>query len=193
MSSPMCYTLSVLFCVLPPTNLRASDFLVSHGDRQLALPFPSNWPHLGPCTFNARCVQVRWTRWSTRSNYYRQTPQYAHVRYPDVKETTLATKYLGPKGHVEVVETLPTPERIPEEVGNLPLDTHVSVTPDAEPSSTPEPNPRLRLYRMRNLHLFVAPNEFAVLWLRLIFKGQGKCGVNDIASVALHYNSFCCT
>ena len=137
----MCYTLSVLFCVLPPTKLRASDFLVSHGDRQLALPFPSNWPHLGPCTFNARCVQVRWTRWSTRSNYFRQTPQYAHVRYPDGKETTLATKYLGPKGHVEVVETLPTPERIPEEVGNLPLDTHVSVTPDAEPSSTPEPEP----------------------------------------------------
>ena len=36
---------------------------------------------------------------------------------------------------------LPAPERIPEEAENLPLDTHVSVTPDAEPSSAPKPEP----------------------------------------------------
>ena len=66
-------------------------------------------------------------------------PHYAHVRYPDGRETTVATKHLAPKGHMEVVETQPAPECIPEEAENLPLDTHVSVTPDAEPSSVPEP------------------------------------------------------
>ena len=62
-------------------------------------------------------------------------PHYAHVRYPDGRETTVATKQLAPKGHMEVAETLPTPERIPEEAEILPLDTSVNVTPDAEPSS----------------------------------------------------------
>lgn len=66
-------------------------------------------------------------------------PHYAHVRYPDGRETTVATKHLAPKGHMEVVEAQPAPECIPEEAENLPLDTHVSVTPDAEPSSVPEP------------------------------------------------------
>ena len=40
MSSLMCYTLSVLFCVLPPIKLHMSDSLVSHADRSLAPPFP---------------------------------------------------------------------------------------------------------------------------------------------------------
>ena len=68
-------------------------------------------------------------------------PHYAHVRYPDGRETTVATKHLAPKG--QVVETLPAPERIPEEAENLPFDTCVGVTPDAEPSSAPEPQPEL--------------------------------------------------
>ena len=36
----MCYTLSVLFCALPPMKLHMSDCLVSHADRLLAPPFP---------------------------------------------------------------------------------------------------------------------------------------------------------
>ena len=68
-------------------------------------------------------------------------PHFAHVHYPDGRETTVATKHIAPKGHMEVVETLPAPERIPEEAENLPLDTHVSVMPDVEPSSAPEPEP----------------------------------------------------
>ena len=44
---------------------------------------------------------------------------------------------------MEVVETLTAPDCIPKETENLPLDTHVSVTPDAEPSSVPEPEPEL--------------------------------------------------
>ena len=66
------------------------------------------------------------------------------MRYPDGRETTVATKHLAPKVQVEVVETLPAAERIPKETENLPLDTHVSVTPDAEPSSVPEPEPEPR-------------------------------------------------
>ena len=70
-------------------------------------------------------------------------PHYGHVRYPDGRETTVATKHLAPKGQLEVVETLTAPDCIPKETENLPLDTHVSVTPDAEPSSVPEPEPEL--------------------------------------------------
>ena len=68
-------------------------------------------------------------------------PQYPHVRYPEGRETTVATKHLAPKG--QVVETLPVPERIPEEAENFPIDTCVGVTPDLEPSSTPQPQPEL--------------------------------------------------
>ena len=67
------------------------------------------------------------------------SPHYAHVHYPDGKETTVATKHLAPKG--QVVETLPASERIPEEAENLPLDTCVGVKPDPEPPSAPEPQP----------------------------------------------------
>ena len=38
---------------------------------------------------------------------------------------------------------MPAPERIPEEEENLPLDTCVGVTPEAEPSSAPKPQPEL--------------------------------------------------
>ena len=69
-------------------------------------------------------------------------PHYAHVRYPDGRETTVATKHLAPKGHSKVVETLPAAEHIPVEAENLPLDTTVSVTPDAEPLCVPEPEPK---------------------------------------------------
>jgi len=72
-------------------------------------------------------------------------PHYAHVRYPDGRERTVATNHLAPKGHMEVVEAQLVPECIPEEVENLSPDTHVSVTPDAEPSCVldPEPQPEL--------------------------------------------------
>ena len=68
-------------------------------------------------------------------------PHYAHVRYPDGRDMTVATKHLAPEGQLEVVKTLRAPERIPKETENLPLDTHVSGMPDAEPSSVPEPKP----------------------------------------------------
>ena len=66
-------------------------------------------------------------------------PHYAQVRYPDGRETTVATKHLAPKG--QVVETQPAPECIPVEAENLPVDTSVGVSLDAEPSSAPEPPP----------------------------------------------------
>ena len=61
------------------------------------------------------------------------------MRYPDGRETTVATKHLVPKG--QVVETQPAPECIPVEAENLPVDTSVGVSLDAEPSSAPEPPP----------------------------------------------------
>ena len=39
-------------------------------------------------------------------------PHYAHIRYPDGRETTVSTKYLAPYGHVEHVEA-PTPTQVP--------------------------------------------------------------------------------
>jgi len=68
-------------------------------------------------------------------------PHYAHVRYPDGRETTVATKHLAPKGHMEVAETLPQPEPIPEKAEILPLDTSVNVMPDAGPSSVNDAEP----------------------------------------------------
>ena len=96
-------------------------------------------------------------------------PHYAHVRYPDGRETTLATKHLAPKGHMEVVETPPATEHYPEEAENFPLDTHASVTPDAGQNHYLRSNLNLNLdlnlhlYIMRKLHLIIAPNEFVVL------------------------------
>ena len=43
MSSLMCYTLSALFCVLPPMKLHMSNSLVSHANRSLAPPFPPGY------------------------------------------------------------------------------------------------------------------------------------------------------
>ena len=82
-------------------------------------------------------------------------PHYAQVRYPDGRETTVATKHLVPKG--QVVETQPAPECIPVEAENLPVDTSVGVSLDAQPSSAPEPTPERQpeLHGMWNLHLFV--------------------------------------
>ena len=82
-------------------------------------------------------------------------PHYAQVRYPDGRETTVATKHLVPKG--QVVETQPAPECIPVEAENLPVDTSVGVSLDAQPSSVPEPTPERQpeLHGMWNLHLFV--------------------------------------
>ena len=57
-------------------------------------------------------------------------PHYAHVRYPDGRETTVATKHLAPKGHMEVS----APGRVAEEVENLDLDVN---TPDTEPLPAP--------------------------------------------------------
>ena len=70
----------------------------------------------------------------------------------------IATKYLAPKGQLEVVEALPAPERIPKETENLALDTHVSVTPDAEPSSVPELEPRPELTHVQNAELTPVQN-----------------------------------
>ena len=110
--------------------------LVSHADRPLArLATP------GPVYIKRQCAQGRWTLSLMKWNYARQTI-ITHVRYPNGGETTVATKHLVPNGHIEVVETLPAPERITEETGNMSLDTHVSFTLDAKPSSAPELEPK---------------------------------------------------
>ena len=40
-------------------------------------------------------------------------PHYAHVRYPDGRETTVATKHLAPKGQSEVAQPPPQSEPVP--------------------------------------------------------------------------------
>ena len=67
-------------------------------------------------------------------------PHYAHVHYPDGRETTVATKHLAPKGHMEVA----APEHVAEEVENLDLDVN---TPDREPSPAPKSQPELTTHR----------------------------------------------
>ncbi len=104
---------------------------------------------------------------------------------------------------MEVVETLPAPERISEDAENLPLDTQMSVTPDAEPSSVPEPEPQPQpeLAPVQNAEPVPVRRSQRVrrpVVKESIFKLQVECGVNDTASVAwripLHYNiySLCC-
>ena len=119
MSSLMRYTLSVLFCVLPPMKLHMSDSLVSYDDRPAGASIPT-------CLATPRLVyikrQVRTSKMDPlvdKVELLQASPHYAHVHYPDGKETTVATKHLAPKG--QVFETLPAPERIPEEADNLPL------------------------------------------------------------------------
>lgn len=41
-------------------------------------------------------------------------PHYAHVRYPDGRETTATSKHLAPKGPAEVTQSLRQPEPVPE-------------------------------------------------------------------------------
>ena len=52
-------------------------------------------------------------------------PHYAHIRYPDGRETTVSTKHLAPYGYVEHVET-PTSTQVPtaetKAPGPLPQD-----------------------------------------------------------------------
>ena len=82
------------------------------------------------------------------------SPHYAHVRYPDGREMTVATKHLAPKA--QIVESLSAPGRIPEEAENLPLGPCVGVTPDAESSSGPEPQPELT--PVQNVELTPVPD-----------------------------------
>ena len=53
-------------------------------------------------------------------------PHYAHIRYPDDRETTVSTKHLAPYGHVEHVEA-PTSTQVPtagtKDPGPLPQTT----------------------------------------------------------------------
>ena len=115
-----------------------SDSLVFHGDRPL---IPTWLATPGPVYIKRQVRTSKMDPLVDEVELLQANHPYAHVRYPDGRETTEATKHLAPNG--SVVETLPAPEHIPEEAENLPVDTYVRVTPDAEPSSAPEPQPEL--------------------------------------------------
>ena len=69
-------------------------------------------------------------------------PHYAHIRYPDGRETTVSTKHLAPYGHVEHVEA-PTSTQVPtaetKAPGPLPQDN--SHHADIAPQVIQEPEP----------------------------------------------------
>ena len=72
-------------------------------------------------------------------------PHYVHVRYPDGRETTVATKYLAPKGQSEVAQPPPQSEPVrsgqsevaqpPPQSEPVPGATHVQNT-DSDVTNT---------------------------------------------------------
>ena len=58
-------------------------------------------------------------------------PQYAHVRYPDGRETTVATKHLAPRG--EPKATLLEQEKVPTSTCEItpPIEVAPVLTPDS--------------------------------------------------------------
>ena len=75
-----------------------------------------------------------------KANVLQANPHYAHIRYPDGRETTVSTKHLAPYGHVEHVEA-PTSTQVPtartKTPGALPQDN--SRHADKAPTSTQVP------------------------------------------------------
>ena len=69
-------------------------------------------------------------------------PHYAHIRYPDGRETTVSTRHLAPYGHVEHVEA-PNSTQVPiaetKAPGPLPQDN--SHHADKAPKEIQEPEP----------------------------------------------------
>ena len=80
-------------------------------------------------------------------------PHYVHVHYTDSRDMTVPQKHLVPKGQMpkfpDKAENMPLDThkgQVPEspeeaEYTCMPLDTHVSVMPNAELSSVPQPEP----------------------------------------------------
>ena len=141
MSSLMCHTLSVLFCVLRPVTPHERFFGFSR--RSSTGASISTWlASPGPVYIKRQVRTSKMDPLVHEVELLQANPHYAHERYPDGRETTIATKHLAPNVHSKVVETLPAAEHIPAEAENLPLDTPVSVTPDAESLCVPEPAPK---------------------------------------------------
>ena len=69
-------------------------------------------------------------------------PHYAHIRYPDGRETTVSTKHLAPYGHVEHVEA-PTSTQVPtaETKAPGPLSQDNRYHADIAPKAIQEPEP----------------------------------------------------
>ena len=81
-------------------------------------------------------------------------PQYAYIRYPDGRETTVATKHLAPRGQQEIVLSEPaqlpistptsTSEIAPVLPEAIPVSTEDSSRAEPAPISTVEAHPPLR-------------------------------------------------
>ncbi|CAB3981035.1 Pro-Pol poly [Paramuricea clavata] len=81
-------------------------------------------------------------------------PQYAYIRYPDGRETTVATRHLDPRGQQEIVLSEPaqlpiwtptsTSEIAPVSPEAVPVSTEGSSCAESAPISTVEEHPPLR-------------------------------------------------
>ena len=78
-------------------------------------------------------------------------PHYAHIRYPDRRETTVSTKHLAPYGHVEAPNSTQVPTAETKAPGPLPQDN--SHHADKAPKAIQEPEPMVlrRSQRERRL------------------------------------------
>ena len=92
-------------------------------------------------------------------------PHYAQVRYPDGRETTVATKHLAPR-RAKLLRPSQHQNVFPWKQRTCQL-THLWVfrlmqNHRLRPNLHLNLNLNLHLHGMWNLHLFVAPNEFVV-------------------------------
>ena len=87
-----------------------------------------------------------------KADVLQANPHYAHIRYPDGRETTVSTKHLAPYGHVEHVEA-PTSTQVPtaetKTPGPLPQDNSHHADKAPEPIKEPEPMVLRRSQRER--------------------------------------------
>ena len=101
---------------------------------------PSWLAKLGPVYVKRHVRHSKFDPLVEKADVLQANPNYAHIRYPDGRETTVSTKHLSPYGHVEHVEA-PTSTHVPtaETPGPLPQDNSHHADKAPEPIKEHEP------------------------------------------------------
>ena len=99
-------------------------------------------------------------------------PHYAFVRYPNGGETTVSTKHLAPKPiSAPQDQLLPRDSVLESTVRNSPFSVLAAHVQQEVPTATEQNNVTVG----RNNPPVDALDETGILWIGLIFKGQGEC------------------